>query len=146
MVKSSNLDCISSIHNPAASFLNSESSSLHHPTSMLLDPPSTFPSSILLPPSFIKYMGFLTQNVLKIAGISTKGPQALLAPLAAFSRFGPSVKFCLRVSLNFSLYYTSGPSTKDYHHYTLITRFNQNSGPYFTHSLRWTFTLDFTIE
>ena len=42
IVKSSNLDCVSSIHNPPASFLYSKPSILHNPTSILLYPSSTF--------------------------------------------------------------------------------------------------------
>ena len=39
--------------------------------------------------SSIKNAEYLTQNVLKIAEFPTKRPQALPAPLAAFSRSGP---------------------------------------------------------
>ena len=44
------------------------------------------PSSTLPPSSSDKSMGYLTGNILKIAGIPTKCLQAPLAPLAAFSR------------------------------------------------------------
>ena len=75
LIKSSNLQCPSSIHSPPSSILISKSPSFFiHPQFSILN--SSFPSSV-------KSTGYLAQKVLKIAGFPTKCPQV---PLAAFSR------------------------------------------------------------
>ena len=77
-------DCPFSIHSLPSSISNFESSFLNLPTSNLLHKSSVHH----LPQSLVKSTGYLTLNVLKIAGFPTKSPQAPLALLAAFSRSG----------------------------------------------------------
>ena len=77
IMKSSNFDCPSSIHNSPSSILTLQSSIFNHPTIFK----SCFSNSV-------KRTGYWTKKVLKITGFLIKCPQAPLAPLASFSRSG----------------------------------------------------------
>ena len=86
-LNSSDLVCLSSIQNPPVSFMNSALFVFHHSTSILLNPSSIFHLQLIFLYLRSEMGDFGTQNVLKIAGFSTKHPQVSLALLAAFSRF-----------------------------------------------------------
>ena len=75
-----------------ASTLNFEFSTLYSLSCYLKSPLSNLnsPSSTPPPLASVNCMGYLTQNVLKIAGIPMNCQQKL-APLAAFSRFEQSI-------------------------------------------------------
>ena len=83
MINSSYLECLSSIHSPPSSVLNSKFFILLPQISLSN---LNSPTSTLVPPSSIKSTGYLIQKVLKIAWFLTKCPKVPLAPFAAFSR------------------------------------------------------------
>ena len=99
-----------SILNPQSSTLNFRFSILHYSCFYLKSPLPNFYSlsSTLLPPSSVQTTGYLTHNVLNIAGFLAKCPQAPLAPLPAFSRSDSDEKiqwgikeFWYKVNLHF---------------------------------------------
>ena len=94
------------ILNPLPSILNFEFQNLHSPSFYLTSLLSNLnsPSSTLLPWFSAKSTGYLTENVLKIAGFPTKCPQAPLALLAAFSRSAFLRIFCFIPQLKFKMF------------------------------------------